>query len=60
MLSTMNFQKDSQTSMGLPEMSHEEKDATWWYGHLAAVKHKIPVERPLRIPEHYHEIDGDV
>ncbi|ETO28332.1 hypothetical protein RFI_08803, partial [Reticulomyxa filosa] len=37
-------------------LSGEEKDAYDNVGRLLAAKHGIPLEKPLRLPEHYHHI----
>lgn len=44
----------------LPKFTEEERLATYWTGYLKGVLHGVPVERPLRLPEHYHDIEMKV
>eukprot|EP01083_Nonionella_stella_P316333 1146472_1 len=37
----------------------EEGLATYWTGYLKGVLHAVPVERPMRLAEHYHDISVD-
>lgn len=51
---------DASSAVGtgeLPVFTEEERLATYWSGFLKGVFYGVPVERPIRLPEHYHDLE---
>merc|ERR550525_987381 len=41
----------------MPAFTEEERLATYWSGFVKGVFYGVAVERPIRLPEHYHDIE---
>eukprot|EP00483_Globobulimina_turgida_P011986 UN12008 len=57
LLAPQQFMSDEDSEM--PQFTNEEKLATYWSGYLFGVLNNVPIERPIRLPEYYHDICGD-
>eukprot|EP01084_Bolivina_argentea_P165666 287784_1 len=56
-LKPLQFKRDhDMKDVEMPQFTDEERLATYWTGYLKGVLNNVPVERPIRLPEQYHDI----